>query len=115
LSGSPAWLGFDGIVEPMSLGHLPYKKAAFEDYVGLRGLVQYGKIEVAALRCRRGARPIAFNLMKWFLGAVSSRSWATFLHRAARATAPARCRRIPALGKGESEWQQSKTHPLVSR
>src|SRR5262249_10172917 len=28
----------DGIVEPMELGHLPYKKATFEDYVGVRGL-----------------------------------------------------------------------------
>src|SRR6185436_19718298 len=26
----------DGIVEPMELGHLPYKKATFEDYVGIR-------------------------------------------------------------------------------
>ena len=33
----------DGIVEPMELGHLPYKKATFEDYVGLRGLEQLGK------------------------------------------------------------------------
>jgi polyphosphate glucokinase len=33
----------DGIVEPMELGHLPYKKATFEDYVGLRGLQQYGR------------------------------------------------------------------------
>ena len=33
----------DGIVEPMELGHLPYKKATFEDYVGLRGLQKYGK------------------------------------------------------------------------
>lgn len=33
----------DGIVEPMELGHLPYKKATFEDYVGLRGLEKYGK------------------------------------------------------------------------
>jgi polyphosphate glucokinase len=32
-----------GIVEPMELGHLPYKKATFEDYVGLRGLKKYGK------------------------------------------------------------------------
>ena len=28
----------DGIVEPMELGHLPYKKATYEDYVGVRGL-----------------------------------------------------------------------------
>jgi polyphosphate glucokinase len=33
----------DGIVEPMELGHLPYKKATFEDYVGLRGLERFGK------------------------------------------------------------------------
>ena len=33
----------DGIIEPMELGHLPYKKATFEDYVGLRGLEKYGK------------------------------------------------------------------------
>ncbi len=32
----------DGIVEPMELGHLPYKKATYEDYVGLRGLEKYG-------------------------------------------------------------------------
>lgn len=33
----------DGIVEPMELGHLPYKKATYEDYVGLRGLQRRGK------------------------------------------------------------------------
>jgi polyphosphate glucokinase len=33
----------DGVVEPMELGHLPYKKATFEDYVGIRGLKNYGK------------------------------------------------------------------------
>jgi polyphosphate glucokinase len=33
----------DGIVEPMELGHLPYKKATFEDYVGVRGLEAHGK------------------------------------------------------------------------
>ena len=32
-----------GIVEPMELGHLPYKKATFEDYVGIRGLEKHGK------------------------------------------------------------------------
>jgi len=30
-------------VEPMELGHLPYKKATFEDYVGVRALEKYGK------------------------------------------------------------------------
>lgn len=33
----------DGIVEPMELGHLPYKKGTYEDYVGLRGLKKRGK------------------------------------------------------------------------
>jgi len=33
----------DGIVEPMELGHLPYKKGTYEDYVGLRGLEKRGK------------------------------------------------------------------------
>jgi polyphosphate glucokinase len=33
----------DGIVEPMELGHLPYKKSIYEDYVGERGLDRWGK------------------------------------------------------------------------
>jgi polyphosphate glucokinase len=33
----------DGDVEPMELSHLPYRKATYEDYVGLRGLNRFGK------------------------------------------------------------------------
>ena len=33
----------NGIVEPMELGHLPYKKATYEDYVGEAGLKRHGK------------------------------------------------------------------------
>ena len=33
----------DGEVEPLELGHLPYKKGTYEDYVGLRGLEKRGK------------------------------------------------------------------------
>jgi polyphosphate glucokinase len=33
----------DGIVEPMELGHLPYKRGTYEDYVGERGLEKRGK------------------------------------------------------------------------
>jgi polyphosphate glucokinase len=33
----------DGIVEPMELGHLPYRKRTYEDYVGIRGLKRLGK------------------------------------------------------------------------
>ena len=32
-----------GIVQPMELGHLPYRKATFEDYVGEAALSRYGK------------------------------------------------------------------------
>lgn len=33
----------DGVVEPMELGHMPYRKGTYEDYVGLRGLTAHGK------------------------------------------------------------------------
>ncbi|HEV2289882.1 MAG TPA: ROK family protein [Candidatus Acidoferrales bacterium] len=34
----------DGIVEPMEIAHLPYKKdRTYEDYIGLRGLQRHGK------------------------------------------------------------------------
>ena len=34
----------DGVVEPMELAHLPYKKGkTYEDYLGLRGLKRVGK------------------------------------------------------------------------
>ncbi len=32
----------DGIVEPMELGHLPYKKSCYEDYVGARARKRMG-------------------------------------------------------------------------
>jgi polyphosphate glucokinase len=42
-TGLGSTLIVDGIVAPMELGHLPYRKATFEDYVGSRGLERYGK------------------------------------------------------------------------
>ncbi|MCX7389556.1 MAG: ROK family protein [Planctomycetales bacterium] len=33
----------DGVIVPMELAHLPYKKKTFEDYVGLAGLERLGK------------------------------------------------------------------------
>ena len=33
----------NGIVEPLELGRLPYLKATYEDYLGLRGLQKQGK------------------------------------------------------------------------
>jgi polyphosphate glucokinase len=42
-TGLGSALVVDGIVEPLELGHLPYQKATFEDYIGIRGLEKYGK------------------------------------------------------------------------
>jgi polyphosphate glucokinase len=42
-TGLGSALVVDGIVEPLELGHLPYRNATFEDYVGLRGLIKHGK------------------------------------------------------------------------
>jgi polyphosphate glucokinase len=33
----------DGVLAPMELGHLPFRKATYEDYVGERGLERLGK------------------------------------------------------------------------
>ena len=35
----------DGIVEPMELGHLPYRDRTFEEYVGVEALVEHGLIQ----------------------------------------------------------------------
>jgi polyphosphate glucokinase len=42
-TGLGSALVVDGIVEPMELGHLPYRKGTYEAYVGQRGLEQRGK------------------------------------------------------------------------
>ena len=33
----------NGVLMPMELAHLPYRKGTYEDYVGLRGLKRFGK------------------------------------------------------------------------
>jgi polyphosphate glucokinase len=42
-TGLGSTLIVNGIVEPMELGHLPYRKGTYEDYVGSRGLERHGK------------------------------------------------------------------------
>jgi polyphosphate glucokinase len=42
-TGMGSALVIDGLVAPLELAHLPYKKATFEDYVGRRGLERLGK------------------------------------------------------------------------
>jgi polyphosphate glucokinase len=48
----------NGIVEPMELGHLPYKKGVFEDYVGERGLKKRGR-----KKWRRYVKDVVVRLM----------------------------------------------------
>jgi predicted NBD/HSP70 family sugar kinase len=42
-TGLGSALVVDGTVVPMELGHLPFRKATFEDYVGERGRLRLGK------------------------------------------------------------------------
>ncbi len=42
-TGLGSTLIVNGVVEPMELGHLPYKKSTYEGYVGERGLERHGK------------------------------------------------------------------------
>jgi len=44
-TGLGSTLIVDGIVEPMELGHLPYKKGTYESYVGNKALLKRGKKE----------------------------------------------------------------------
>jgi polyphosphate glucokinase len=42
-TGLGSALVVEGVVEPMELAHLPYKKRTYEDYLGLAGLKRLGK------------------------------------------------------------------------
>jgi polyphosphate glucokinase len=42
-TGLGSALVIEGIVVPMELGHLSYRNATFEDYVGVRGLEKLGR------------------------------------------------------------------------
>jgi polyphosphate glucokinase len=42
-TGLGSTLIVDGIVEPMELAHLPYKKGTYEDYVGVEAIDRWGK------------------------------------------------------------------------
>lgn len=42
-TGLGAAMIVDGVIEPMELAHLPYRKGTFEDYVGQRGMDLRGK------------------------------------------------------------------------
>jgi polyphosphate glucokinase len=42
-TGLGSALVIDGIVVPLELAHLPFRKGEYEDYVGLRGYKKYGR------------------------------------------------------------------------
>jgi predicted NBD/HSP70 family sugar kinase len=42
-TGLGSALIYDGNVEPLELGHLPFRKRTFEDYVSERAMKKYGK------------------------------------------------------------------------
>jgi len=79
----------DGIVEPMELAHLPYRKGTYEDYVGLRGLEKRGKkkwrqhVEKVVAQLTAALEPDEI-----VLGAATSRSSRNCPQNAGRATMP---------------------------
>jgi polyphosphate glucokinase len=42
-TGLGAAMIVNGLLEPMEIGHFPYKKATYEDYVGVHGLEKHGQ------------------------------------------------------------------------
>jgi polyphosphate glucokinase len=74
----------DGVVVPLEIGHLPFRKHTFEDYVGDRGREKYGRkrwraavfetIEESARHsaptrsCSEVARPIDWASCRWAAG-----------------------------------------------
>jgi hypothetical protein len=82
---------FDGVVEPMELAHLPYKKKrTYEDYVGLRGLERFGK-----KKWRKHVLDIIDRLQAAFEAEEAAE------RRAHRRQRQCVCRRLPALGSRE--------------
>jgi len=57
-TGLGAALVDQGIVVPMELGHLSYKKGTYEDYLGIRGLKRLGKKKMEAHRGLRGGQTV---------------------------------------------------------
>ena len=51
-TGLGSTLIVDGIVEPMELGHLPYRQSIYEKYVGLRWVETLRQEEMALVQSR---------------------------------------------------------------
>ncbi len=63
----------DGVIEPMELGHLPYRKKTYEDYVGLRGLKKRGK-----KKWRKSVEDVVWRLARRWSPTTSSSAAAMF-------------------------------------
>ena len=60
-TGLGTTLIIDGVVAPMELGHLPFRKATFEDYVGEAGLERVGHKRWKKARARDDRAPLALR------------------------------------------------------
>ena len=91
-------------VEPLELGHLPYRKATFEDYVGERGREKLGKKEW------RKAVAETVELLSKALepdyvvlgGGNAKQPEGAAAERAARRERERLRRRLPPLGRGDA-------------
>jgi polyphosphate glucokinase len=108
-TGLGSTLIIDGVVAPMELGHLPYRKATFEDYVGLRGLDKHGKKKWRAYVNDVVARLVnALLPEEVVLGGGNARLLRTL---------PPKCRlgdNADAFAGGFRLWQHAKDGPVVS-
>ena len=120
-TGLGAAMIVDGIVEPMELGHLPYREATYEDYVGLRGLERNGKKQ-----WRRDVAEVVAHLIAALepsdtvIGGGNVKKLKELPPTAARAITPMLSGRIPVVGdtgspnvparhgSGERQWLRNR-------
>ena len=91
----------DGVIAPMELGHLPYRKATFEDYVGEAGASATGT-SAGRRPCSRPSRssrppPARLRRARRRQCAGARRAPGELPARPQRGRVP---RRLPALGRG---------------
>ena len=94
----------DGIVEPMELGHLPYRKRTFEDYVGVAGRKRLGQKKwEQAVKDVIARLVAALEPEDVVLGGGNVKNLKSYLQVAGRATMPECIRgRISRLGENRS-------------
>jgi len=107
-TGLGSTLIVDGIVEPMALGHLPYRDRSFEEHVGLHGLQTRG-----LMRWRRDVEDVVNRLIARssprtsFSAAATSTNWTRC--RLVAEPATTRTRLLGGFDCG-SNWTISRPH-----